>query len=156
MQLGSGTWDFLPGITATTRRGDLSFGAQYRGWIRMEDSNDEGYSLGDVHQGTAWVQYQWEPWVSTSLRLTGRTQDSINGIDPNIVAPIQTANPDFYGGERVDLSFGVNLMGQRGLACGHRLAAEYGVPIHQDLNGPQMETDWTITVGWQKAIGGHC
>lgn len=153
MQLGSGTWDFLPGVTATTRRGDLSFGAQYRAWIRLEDENDEGYALGDIHQGAVWAQYQWAPWISTSVRLTGRTQDKIDGIDTNIIAPVQTANPDFYGGERLDLSFGVNLIAQRGALCGHRLAAEYGLPVYQDLNGPHMKNKWTFTLGWQKTLG---
>ncbi|MGI9383016.1 MAG: hypothetical protein ACR2PO_07665 [Methyloligellaceae bacterium] len=152
MQIGSGTWDFLPGIVYTDRRGDISWGAQYRGTIRIGD-NDESYAFGDVHLGTAWMQYQWQPWVSTSVRVAGRTQDDISGIDLAIVAPVQTADPDNYGGERVDLLFGVNLVGQRGATCGHRLAAEFGVPIYQDLNGPQMETDWVLTIGWQKALG---
>jgi hypothetical protein len=153
MQLGSGTWDFLPGITYTARSGNLSFGGQYRGWVRLEDENDEGYSLGDLHQVTGWAQYEWAPWVSNSIRLAYQTQDSIHGIDPKIVGPVQTANPDFYGGDRLDLLFGFNLIGQRGVVCGHRLAAEFGVPVYQNLNGPQMETDWTLTVGWQKALG---
>ena len=49
--------------------------------------------------------------------------------------------PDFYGGDRVDLLFGVNMIGQRGVICGYRLAAEFGVPVYQRLNGPQLETD---------------
>ncbi len=153
MQLGSGTWDVLPGAVYTHRSGNFSWGAQYRGFIRAQDENDQGYALGDLHQGTVWAQYQWQPWMSSSLRLAARTQDKIDGIDLNIVAPVQTANPDFYGGERVDLLFGVNLVGQRSLACGHRLAAEFGVPVYQDLNGPQLETDWTFMIGWQKALG---
>lgn len=153
MQLGSGTWDLLPGITATKRVGNFSLGGQYRAWLRLEDENDEGYSLGDIHQGTVWAQYQWAPWVATSVRLAGRTQDTISGIDPNIIAPVQTADPDNYGGERLDLLVGVNLIGQRGAICGHRLAAEAGAPIYQDLNGPQMKTEWTFTIGWQKTIG---
>ena len=35
----------------------------------------------------------------------------------------------------------------------HRLAAEFGFPVHQNLNGPQMETDYTLTLGWQKTLG---
>jgi len=153
MQLGSGTWDFLPGITYTNRSGNVSFGAQYRGWVRLEDKNEEGYRLGDLHQVTGWAQYEWAPWVSNSVRLAYQSQDSIHGIDPQIVGPVQTANPDFYGGDRLDLLFGVNLIGQRGAICGHRLAAEFGVPVYQNLNGPQLETDWTLTVGWQKTLG---
>jgi len=153
MQLGSGTWDFLPGVTYTARRRNLSFGAQYRGNFRLEDENSEGYALGDLHQVTGWAAFEWAPWISNSVRLAYQTQDDISGIDPNIVGPVQTANPDFYGGDRLDLLFGVNLIGQSGAICGQRLAAEFGFPIHQDLNGPQMKTDYTFTVGWQKALG---
>jgi hypothetical protein len=153
MQLGSGTWDFLPGIVYTGRSKNLTFGAQYRGTVRLEDENDEGYALGDLHQVTGWMQYEWAPWVSNSVRLAYQTQDEIHGFDPNIVGPVQTANPDFYGGERLDLLFGVNLIGQRGVICGHRLAGEFGFPVYQHLNGPQLETDWTVMVGWQKTLG---
>ncbi len=50
------------------------------------------------------------------------------------------------------LNFGVNIAGQTGGLRGHRLAFEAGLPIHQDLNGPQMETDLVITGGWQYAF----
>ena len=65
---------------------------------------------------------------------------------------MQTADPDNYGGDTVTLYGGVNLMGQRGTLRGHRLAFELGVPVYQKLNGPQMETDWTATLGWQLAF----
>ena len=51
------------------------------------------------------------------------------------------------------MGFGVNLAGQDGWLRGHRLAAEVLVPVYQRLNGPQMETDWIVTVGWQFAFG---
>lgn len=152
MQIGSGTWDLLPGAVLTNRWGNVSFGVQYRGTLRT-GTNDEHYSLGDVHAATGWLQYQWQPGFSTSVRLAGQTQDAIDGIDPLIVAPVQTADPTNYGGDRVDLLFGVNLVGQRGEICGHRLALEAGAPVHQDLNGPQMKTDWMFTIGWQKTLG---
>lgn len=152
MQLGSGTYDALPGVTYTGRWSDVSWGAQYRAEIRLNDENDEGYRLGDKHALTAWLAYQWAPWISTSVRMEGTTQTSIRGIDPAIVAPVQTADPDNYGGERLDLLFGVNMVGQRGLLKGHRFAVEAGLPVYQDLNGPQMETDFLLTVGWQKSF----
>lgn len=152
MQLGTGTFDLLPGVTYNGHLADFSWGAQYRAEIRLEDENDEGYAWGDKHAVTAWVAYQWAPWISTSLRVDAVTQDAIDGIDPQIAAPVQTADPDNYGGERVDLFFGVNLAGQSGAWRGHRLAFEIGAPVYQDLNGPQMETDWQATVGWQKAF----
>jgi hypothetical protein len=152
MQLGTGTFDLLPGLTYNGRYQDWTWGAQYRAEIRLEDENNEGYAWGDKHALTGWVSYQWAPWISTSVRFDAMTQESIDGMDVLIAAPVQTAHPENYGGERVDLFFGVNLMGQSGILEGHRLAFEVGAPVYQDLNGPQMETDWQLMVGWQKAF----
>jgi len=152
MQLGSGTFDFLPGVTYTGTSGNMGWGAQYTGVIRLESENHEDYSLGDEHRITAWGSYSWKPWISTSARIAGQTIDKISGQNPDIVAPVQTADPDNQGGERVDVLLGVNLMGQEGAIAGHRVAFEFGAPIYQDLNGPQLESDWTFAVGYQKAF----
>lgn len=151
MQLGSGTVDLEPGVTYNGRVSVLSWGAQYRATIRT-GTNDEGYTLGDVHEATAWSQYGPAPWIAFSLRGAFKTQGRIDGIDPAIVAPVQTANPDFQGGELVELGLGINLAGQHGAVKGHRLGIELMLPVYQDLNGPQLETDWSLTAGWQKAF----
>ena len=150
MQLGSGTVDLLPGITYTGKRARFGWGAQYMGTIRT--GSDNGYSWGDKHDITAWASYTWSNWLSSSARIKYSTMDEIDGFDPAIRAPVQTADPDNYGGDRLDLVFGVNLVGTKDWLRGHRLAIEGAIPIQQDLNGPQMETDFTITVGWQKAF----
>ena len=79
-------------------------------------------------------------------------QGKIDGNDAAIRAPVQTADPANHGGETVEALFGVNLAGSSGWARGQRLALEIGLPLHRDLNGPQMETDLTVTLGWQKAF----
>ncbi len=151
MQLGSGTVDLLPGITYAALEGPFGWGAQYMGVIRHSD-NDEGYTLGDKHQVTAWASYLFADWISASFRVAGHTLDTIEGIDPRIVAPVQTANPEFQGGDRIDLGVGLNLLGTEGYIKDHRLAVEAVIPVYQDLNGPQLETDWILTVGWQYAF----
>ena len=152
MQLGSGTFDLLPGVTYTGKSGDAVWGAQYSAVIRLEDENNEDYSLGDEHRLTAWGSYLWKPWISTSVRIAGQTINEISGQNPDIVAPVQTADPDNQGGERADLLLGLNLLGQTGALAGHRLALELGASVYQHLNGPQLETDRTFTVGYQKAF----
>jgi len=152
MQLGSGTYDALPGVTYTGKHNRFGWGAQYAGTIRLGE-NDANYSLGDQHEVTAWGSYLWTDALSTSVRLKGRTIGQIDGMDARITAPVQTADPNFQGGERIDLSFGINLAGQSGFLRGHRIAFEIGTPIHQDLNGPQLETDVFFLVGWQFAFG---
>lgn len=68
------------------------------------------------------------------------------------MGPVQTANPDFQGGDRIDLIGGANFVVSRDALAGHRVGVEIGALVHQDLNGPQMAGDWFATVGWQKAF----
>lgn len=145
MQLGSGTYDLIGGATYTANRNRLGFGGQWRSVMRL-DKNDEGYALGDEHQLSAWLSYRVKPSTSVSARLGLRNRGNISGIDPQIMAPVQTADPDRQGGGRLDAGLGINhvLPGDR-----HRLAVELLAPVWQDLDGPQMETDWQIVVGWQ-------
>lgn len=151
MQLGSGTYDLLPGIVYAGNHDKWSWGAQYTGTIRL-GKNDEDYSLGDKHMLTSWVSYRWFNWFSTSFRVQGEKLGRIEGIDPNIIAPVQTADPDYQGGKTLSVLFGLNLASQTGPLRGHRFAFEAGFPVHQDLNGPQLGTDAVVTLGWQYAF----
>ena len=150
MQIGSGTYDLMQGITYNGRLDKWYWGGQYLGTFRT--GTDNGYSLGDRHEFSAWLNYQWQPFASTALRVQFDTLESIDGIDSMIAGPVQTADPDNYGGDELKLNLGVNLMGQSSGLAGHRLAVEVSLPVYRDLNGPQMETDWTITAGWQYAF----
>ncbi|KWV90603.1 alpha-amylase [Erythrobacter sp. YT30] len=151
MQIGSGTWDLEPGITYRDQNEDYGWGAQVRGTIRLGD-NDEGYAFGDTYQATAWLAASLTPSVALSGRIHAQTLGRVDGIDPNIVGPVQTANPDFQGGDSVTYFTGLNFAATGGALKGWRLGVEAGVPIVQDLNGPQMPTDFTLTVGVQKAF----
>ncbi len=151
MQLGSGTFDLEPGITYRDQSASFGWGAQVKGTVRLGD-NDEGYSLGNRAMATAWVAASLTQSVALSARVQAETLGRIDGIDPMIVGPVQTANPDFQGGEAVTGLVGVNFAATGGALAGWRLGIEGGVPIVQDLNGPQMPTDFTLTVGVQKAF----
>lgn len=151
MQLGSGTFDAKPSLTARSRQGKVNYGAQASAVLRLGE-NDEGYALGDVFELTGWLAYEPAPWLSVSSRLKVRTMGAIDGMDPLIMAPVQTADPANHGGDTVEALFGINLAGSQDWRKGHRLALEVGLPLHRDLNGPQMETDMTLTLGWQKAF----
>lgn len=151
MQLGTGTWDFKPALTAFDRHGKIGYGAQTSARLPLGE-NEEGYKFGSRLEGTAWLSYEPDYWISFSTRVKAVTQGKIDGIDGAIMAPVQTADPHNSGGDSIELLFGVNLAGQTGALKGHRLAIEYGVPLHRDLNGPQLETDSVLTIGWQKAF----
>lgn len=151
MQLGSGTFDLKPAATARTRMGKVSVGGQLSGVIRLGE-NDARYSFGNKYEATAWAAYEPAPWMSVSARLRGASIGKVDGQDPLIAAPVQTADPENQGGEVIEALVGVNFAGQHGLIKGHRLAIEIGKPLYRNLNGPQLETDLTLRVGWQKTF----
>lgn len=151
MQLGSGTWDLEPGITWREQTDQWGWGAQAKGSIRL-GHNSSDYSLGDSAMATAWLGYSLAQGVALSGRIQAETKGRIDGIDPQIVGPVQTANPDFQGGESVTAFLGTNFVVTHGALAGWRLGVEAGQPLVQDLNGPQMPNNWSLTVGLQKSL----
>lgn len=153
MQLGSGTWDFMPSLTYTGRMDRVSWGAQLSGVIRMEDENDEGYALGNVFQATGWASYRLFDWLSASARLIHTQQGAISG---HYNAPHGHGSPpDFgrnYGGTFWDVGIGLNAVVPDGALKGHRLSVEWLEPVRDDVNGYQQERDGTLYANWSKAF----
>ena len=145
MQLGSGTYDLISGLTYAGHRHRWGWGVQWRSVVHLQD-NDENYSLGNEHGLHSWLSYRISQWVSTSLRLTYEEKGNVDGMDKLIMAPVQTADPNRQGGQRVNFSIGANVVlpGER-----MRIAMEIHAPLQQDLSGPQLETDWYATLGIQ-------
>ena len=143
MQLGTGTYDLLPGLTYTANKHLWSWGTAYRARIALDD-NSEGYHWGDCHTLTGWAGYTFYPGITATARVAGTTQAKIAGKDPLIFGGMQAANPAWYGGETVNLFGGIEVAGHE-FGLGHtRLAIEAGAPVYQNLNGPQMGQDWQL------------
>jgi hypothetical protein len=147
MQLGSGTWDFQPGLTYLGESDLWSWGAQVLGTVRA-GMNDHDYRLGDRYRLSAWTQYKVVDWFGPSARLDWHGWGNVHGADP---AMNPARNPAFdatkQAGERLDLLFGLNFYIPKGLLKGNRLSIEGGVPVYQNLAGPNMAVDWLVTVG---------
>lgn len=148
MQLGSGTWDSLLGVVYWGKQDRWGWGAQYLATLPLESRNSEGWRYADKHEGTAWLSYEWRPDLATSVRLRGETQGTIRGIDPKIYGPGLGANPDNYGGERVEVGVGVNWMA----AFANNVSLELLVPVHEDRNGVQPSHDFSLAFSWRKGF----
>ena len=177
MQLGSGTFDLLPGLTYISEKFGGSWGTQVASVIRLGE-NGEGYSLGNRFQATTWYSRKLNDMLSVSARIEGATWGNIDGQDAAMIETMSmspNARADLRGGERVDILFGLNIFldtdrwdkwdrlfidkdnGQllqakpqeNSMDKETRLAIEIGFPVHQDLDGPQMKSDWSLMVGLQ-------
>lgn len=155
MQLGSGTVDLFPGLTYSGGLNDVSWGLQAIGTIRV-GKNNQGYALGDEYEASAYGAYQWAKWISNSVRFKWKDWENYEGRDPNIartnpmsVPLVPTAETGRRGGKRLDLLVGMNILFPEVMGLENHLGIEGGVPIYQNLDGPQLESDYTFFVGWQ-------
>lgn len=149
MHLGSGTFDFYPGITYGGEMGRASWGLQAIGTLRT-GRNTNDFSKGDAYVVNAHGAYEViKNTLSSSVRLSWNHWEAYDGADPAIpMRMVQTAFPSLLGGQRLDILFGINILFPDFMGIENRLAVEGGIPIYQYLDG-QLETDSVVTFGWQ-------
>lgn len=147
MQLGSGTIDPLVTVTYVNNRNDWSWGAQANSVIRM-GKNNEGYRLGNEYGATSWIAKNIHSTISISGRLEGKMWNDIEGKDGELnPRMVPTARTDLRAGKRVDALLGINFTPSKGMFADSSIAAEYGMPLYQNLDGPQLETDHRVMLG---------
>ena len=151
MQSGDGSTSVISALTYVATVGGRAYGGQ------MSSQNafaTDLWSFGDSLTLTGWIQQELVEKTSLSFRATYHKQDSIAGRNPAIMAPVQTANPDNYGGTVTEIGVGLNQI--ISVFSGHhadRIGIELTYPIVQDLNGPQMKSGLKFQVGYQKSFG---
>jgi Putative MetA-pathway of phenol degradation len=147
MQLGSGTYDFRPGLTYLGESNKWAWGAQLLTTLRF-GRNENGYRLGNEYGLMGWVGYALTDWFAPSLRVNGRIWGNVHGADPEIDPTFDAeGDPHRQGGQRVDLLLGTNFFVPRGIFKGTRLMIEAGLPIYENLDGPQLSTRWLFSAG---------
>ena len=149
MQLGSGSYDLVTGLTYSDRATKVAWGSQWRSILRLQD-NSADYRLGDEHQLSSWLSFRVAPAISLSGRLAYLHRGNIDGRDSLVMGPVQTADPNRHKRQRLDLAIGGNWVLPN---ASYRLGLEFSVPVWQRLAGPQMETDWGLTLGLQWSPG---
>lgn len=152
MQLGSGTYDPILGVTYASFYPQWSWGVQFKTLQRI-GKNNEGYRLGDEYHLSSWGAYRYSKYLSAAVRVFGKSWNNISGRDSQLnPAMVPTARTDLRSGERADLGVSINFLQPHGMFKNHRLAVEFLMPIYQHLTGPQPEADYAYTLGWQAAF----
>ncbi len=146
MQLGSGTWDIIGRADWRTRNDPYTFGVGLSGTTRT-GHNSEDYALGDRFEGTAWGAQEWNSSWSSSVRLTAARWANVRGADPDLDPMMSPTNDRaLQGGQRVDGALGVNWLPFSGRISGSVVGLEFGLPLSQDLDGPQLSEEWFATL----------
>jgi hypothetical protein len=159
MQLGSGTVDLLPGVTYNGHVDEFLWGAQVKGTVRL-GKNKEEYRLGNDYALTSWGTYKFLDWLSVGVRMQYRQWFNIKSRDRrlDVGGPfdaedfVPTADPDRRAGKRLEMGPSLNLFKLNGSLEGVRLGVEALFPLYRDLDGPQLETDWTLIAGIEYAF----
>lgn len=148
MQLGSGTFDLLPGLTYLGESERWAWGAQVLGTVRL-GYNDNHYRLGNEYRLSAWAQYKVTDWFGPSGRFDWHAWQNVQGADPTLNPARNPAfDPTKLAGERLDFLAGLNFYIPNGVLKGNRFSLEGGIPVYQNILGPNMGVEWLITAAW--------
>ncbi len=147
MQLGSGSVELSAGLIYVDGTMEAQWGNKLDGVIRLNDNN-HGYRLGNYIQFTSWYSRRLNHQSSVSLRFKLQSKGNISGAETAASvnpAMVPTADPDLRGGTRADILLGFNYQ----LNQHYLLGVEMGVPVYQNLDGPQLEVDSILQLGLQ-------
>ncbi len=158
MQLGSGTVDPSVGLLYQGSSSPWWWGVNGIYTTRLYD-NKRDYRLGDEFRLDAYAMYQFRHNLLAQVQLNGEYKDDIDGVmdeyasgasghamQGNAASPPMTPlwETDNYGGRKLFATVGL----QWQPAPLHVIDFNVGVPLYQDLNGPQLESDYRVMLTW--------
>lgn len=148
MRLGTGTVNLRPAVTYKYFMPHSSIGAQANAFLPL-GHNWEGYTVSNQAQLNFWYMLLPIDRLAFSFRVQTLWQSNYGGADPDLNQNlVYTNRPDMRGGTWVNFGYGSNLV----VLNGHRLSVEIMHPVYQDLDGFQLEQDWTLFTAWSKAF----
>ena len=162
MQLGSGTMDPTIALLYQGSRSPWWWGANLSYTARLYD-NDRDYRLGDELSLDLYSMYQLSYNVVAQLQLNtsykgrihGEMDEAASGVSGRVtkgdpLSPYMTPlwDPDSYGGTKTLVTAGL----QWQPASLFIVEFNVGVPVFQDLNGPQLEEDYRVMLTFYKEM----
>jgi len=152
MQPGTGTFDVMPGVLYAGTIAPWSWGLSYRARLPL-GVNPEGYMWGNYQELNGWFGYTWIPGLTTTFRTNFNIQNQIVGADWWLIGKLPSANPLWYGGKRIEVYGGADIDGKIFGYPGFSIGLEAGVPVYQNLNGPQLAKNWMAGMALRWKVG---
>ena len=147
MQLGSGTYDLLGGLTYLKKLNTFSYGLQGT-VVKRIGENSKDYSLGDMYKINSWIAKPFNDKCSSlSLGLEGVFLEKIDGSHKDITIMSFAQDKESSGYKRINLSAGFNhvIKSMNNI----RIAFEFSMPVYNDVNSVQLEKDYSTILGLQ-------
>ncbi len=145
MQLGSGTFDLMPGATFLWQLPRYSGGFQTIETVRF-GKNKNGYRFGNHFGATAWAARRLGCRLSVSVSSAFHYQTAMSGRDPEISDAFLIPE-----GMHVSCSVGLNFRFNNGFLKGHRLGLEAAAPVYYSADLNRQRSNWEVSGGWQKS-----
>ncbi|EQA46039.1 hypothetical protein LEP1GSC050_3998 [Leptospira broomii serovar Hurstbridge str. 5399] len=138
MQPGTGTYNPSPGLTYTGKWEKIFWGTQALANLR-DGKNANGYKFGNRYEASFWIGLKVKDWISFLGRIQLDKWENLSGSDPSLPIAMNPQNdPEKQGGRRTIAFAGTNIKLPLISDLETRINFEYGVPIQQHLNGPQL------------------
>lgn len=151
MQLGTGSYALLPGLTYVYTANNWSAGAVASADVKL-NNNAQGYKWGNIYDVSAWYSYKILSFLSLSVRADAYTQGQITGYDAKLY-PLTSSDPTAdiknTGGTHALVYGGFNFYKSDWMLSNFHLVAEYGLPVYENLNGIQTAQKSNFIIGLQ-------
>lgn len=133
MQMGSGTYDIVMGVTPLYLQPSYQVGARLSTILRTTGYNQNGYRLGNQYKADAWVDF---PVGSTGLtpRVVGyyKHREGIRGQDSTLNSTVDRPYLEYYYHDQINWDVSAALQYKKAFSPTFALKAEAGVPMAQD------------------------
>jgi hypothetical protein len=146
MRLGSGTFNFRPGLTYRQFYDWWSWGGQVQADLPI-GMNYRGYSVGEEVRLNSWTSVLLTDLWAVSWRGEHVFRANYDGADPDLSdLSVSTNVEKFRGGYWYSAGFGTQVLLTENL-----LSFEFVPTIGQSLDGIQLETDYAVVASWAKS-----
>lgn len=149
MQIGSGTFSVLPGITYLGQSLPWGWAADVNSTVRLgRNAND--YRLGNRYQASVSLTRILTKAVSVSAGARGELWGNNRGADVMLDPTDEpTKDPNLQGGKRLSALMGLTIHPPTGFFGSQHFHVQGELPAVQSLDGPQLKRTWVIRLGWQ-------
>jgi hypothetical protein len=149
MQLGSGTFDILPGIFYRGLYDRFSWAVSAKSTIRT-GRNSLNYKFGNMYSSSVMLRYDWLKWFAQSVRLDALYIDKYEGNTKELT-PGFLPDPSTQTAFNLDLVLNFSIFNISEFLKNSRLDLDFSIPVAQVVNNFPKKI-YGIRLGLQKGF----